>query len=140
MEYNKFIELLKTELMKVCAEGVKLKIDTVRKNNDISYDVITLNRADECITPVIYIRQFYDNYCNGEDIGDIVQQIVNLDIENRNLPELDVSDIFDYYNVKDKVIIKLINRSHFPLKNIWILQLYSAYCLKITIITGRQAL
>ena len=65
MEYNKFIELLKTELMKVCAEGVKLKIDTVRKNNDISYDVITLNRADECITPVIYIRQFYDNYCNG---------------------------------------------------------------------------
>lgn len=40
-----------------------------------------------------------------------MQQIVNLDIENRNLPELDVSDIFDYYNVKDKVIIKLINRS-----------------------------
>lgn len=111
MEYNKFIELLKTELMKVCAEGVKLKIDTVRKNNDISYDVITLNRADECITPVIYIRQFYDNYCNGEDISDIVQQIVNLDIENLNLPELDVSDIFDYHNVKDKVIIKLINRS-----------------------------
>lgn len=111
MEYNKFIELLKTELMKVCAEGVKLKIDTVRKNNDISYDVITLNREDECITPVIYIRQFYDNYCNGEDISDIVRQIVNLDIENRNLPELDVSDIFDFYNVKDKVIIKLINRS-----------------------------
>lgn len=26
MEYNKFIELLKTELMKVCAEGVKLKL------------------------------------------------------------------------------------------------------------------
>lgn len=111
MEYNKFIELLKTELEKVCAEGVKLKIDTVRKNNDITYDVITFNRADECITPVIYINQFYDNYCNGEDINDIVRQIVSLDIENRNLPELDVTDIFDFNSVRDKVIIKLINRS-----------------------------
>lgn len=111
MEYNKFIELLKTELEKVCAADVKLRIETVRKNNDITYDVITFKRAGECIAPVIYINQFYDNYCNGEDINDIVRQIVNLDIENRNLPELDLTDIFDFNNIKDKIIIKLINRS-----------------------------
>ena len=110
MEYNEFINNLKSEIAKLCHEKDVIIINSVRKNNSQRHDAITIKREGESSAPAIYLKCFYEDYKKGISIEQIAKTIYELDKENRDKVEFDLDEFFVWDNVKDKIFCRLINR------------------------------
>ena len=49
-------------------EGIKVRIQTVEKNNGIRAEAVVILGEKECIAPTIYLQEFYEDWKNSGDI------------------------------------------------------------------------
>ena len=110
MEYNEFVNCVRAEVEKLCGEGDKVYVNSIRKNNSQRHDAIVIRKEVDNASPSIYLNYFFEEYKNGKDIGDIVEDIIKLDMESREKLEFDIEEFFVWDNVKDKVFFRLINK------------------------------
>lgn len=109
MTYSDFLSTVVFLVRQQLPEGSEPEIHTVLKNNDTKLNALTIRRDGSQIAPTIYLESYYDAYCCGRDISDIVDEI--LSVYEKSLPE-DVPDLAfftDYSKVKEKLALKLIN-------------------------------
>lgn len=76
---EEFIEQLIQNLEAVLPDGPEYSIETqmVDKING-PMEAIIIREPDKSIAPSFYIDQLYENYQNGQDIGDILQQMAEI--------------------------------------------------------------
>ena len=76
MEYNEFVNCVRAEVEKLCGEGDKVYVNSIRKNNSQRHDAIVIRKEVDNASPSIYLNYFFEEYKNGKDIGDIVEDII----------------------------------------------------------------
>lgn len=89
--------------------GKDVRLQQVKKNNGVVLHGITIMSEGSNVAPTIYLEKWYEEYKEGEDINDIVAEVIRLGTKEGNVESLDVSFFKDYEEVKTKLAYKLIN-------------------------------
>ncbi|MEY8522378.1 hypothetical protein D7X98_11190 [bacterium 1XD8-76] len=110
MNYSQFIIKMKENLQEKLGMQVKVETIDVPKNNGIVLQGITIRRPGERIVPTIYLESFYEDYLEGRDLEDILEDFIEIyeEQETECFPDFDFYQ--DYEKVKKKLAVKLINK------------------------------
>lgn len=108
----------KKEFMQYIAENVKeyllpsfekaeVSVEEVHKNNDTTLKGIVIRKDDERACPRIYLDQMYEDYKEGKDIDQCVEDVADVRIE-AEAPELEeyMEDLKEYENVKPMLQVR----------------------------------
>ena len=84
-------------------------LQEVTKNNDTVLTGILIKTEESNIAPNIYLEGFFEQYQDGRDMDDILQNIADVRVNHEMAQGFDVSALTDFDQVKDHVICKLVN-------------------------------
>ncbi|MBR5474112.1 MAG: hypothetical protein IKU83_01740 [Lachnospiraceae bacterium] len=108
MEYNQFLEHVRSEISKIMPEA-KVDIHHILKNNRVALDGLTILEEGETISPTIYLNEFYEKYCKGSNLEELLLEIWMVYQISRCKPVFDVSRLKEFDYIKDRIVFKLIN-------------------------------
>ena len=109
MNYQEFLQTIKTEVINRFDNHFTIKIDPVAKNNGKIYDGLVINNPEINIAPTIYLNPYYHRYLSGVSISSILDDIINTYKQIVPTEDFDLTFFLDYSLAKDTVIINLIN-------------------------------
>ena len=89
--------------------GAEVNLQEVTKNNDTVLTGIMIRTEDSNISPNIYLEGYFEQYQDGRDMEDILQNIADVRVQHEMSQDFDVSKITDIDQVKDHIICKLVN-------------------------------
>lgn len=110
MTYQQFINAVEQEMKGSVAKGIHISIQDSLKNNGVRRKGLMLQENGYQISPTIYLEEYYQQYRTGVKIADIAEQIQELYREIRMKPLAQTELLTDYRQVKDRIVMKLINR------------------------------
>ncbi len=95
--------------MQQMGHDYEVSVHKVIKNNNIQLDSLIIRKQNSVIMPSIYLNSFYDEFCNGKELRDIVREIVSLYEEHRQetLPDFSL----DFEDNQNRIFFRLVNRS-----------------------------
>lgn len=114
MNYEEFLEYMKEHLKEFLEGGeegqkYEIHIHKIVKNNGIVLDGLAIRKEAEPVSPNIYLNPYFESYQMGKPIAVIMEEIIlryqRLCEEN----EIEVLDITDFNNVRDKIVLRLVN-------------------------------
>lgn len=84
----------------------KIKLEPVRKNNGVMLTGLIILRADEMVSPSMYLENYYYQYLNNKDFDLTLSKIRDDYIEaHEHMEQMDIK--FDV--VKENIIMKVVN-------------------------------
>ena len=105
-------EFFKKELIRILERktGSRIDISKVEKNNGVILDAITVQSGPGLITPLIYLKGFYEEYEKGRTLEEIAGHIIRLDSGNtgEGLNWL-AQNFSDYEAIRDNISYRLVN-------------------------------
>lgn len=113
--YNNVVEGIRAKL----GDEYMVDVREVIKVN-LTLDGLTIHHDSENITPTIYLNSYKEHFDSGRPLEDIIQEIISVYQSHRNPEHIMVHDFYDFDNLKDKIIIKVIgtDKNERLLKNI----------------------
>lgn len=109
MTYNQFISDVETGIRRNVKEKVTVNIHTVMKNNGKERQGITICEEGINISPTIYLEEYYEQYLQGEEFEQIVDDIIQLYKKVRFEKPWTGNELQNFESVKRNVVCKLIN-------------------------------
>lgn len=111
LTYEEFKEAIRNEILDYMpAEYGEVSIENVIKNNDSVNDGLLIKRANECISPTIYLRQFYSEYYQGSSIEAICRRIADIRLKTEVKQTFDAQLLLDFDFVKSHIRPALVNK------------------------------
>ncbi len=74
--YDNFYNGLTTGLLRELGSGYETRAITDTKNNGILKNGILIQDGSKSITPAIYLDEYYEDFCTGKCLNDIIRQIL----------------------------------------------------------------
>lgn len=109
MVYEQFIDYVRESIVEVLGGDFRVSVHKVIKNNDIELDALTITESENCISPTIYLTHYFNEYEEGRDLFDIVNDIITLYEEHKGKLEFDTDFFKEFDLIKDKIAYKVIN-------------------------------
>ena len=110
MEYMEFLDAVR-DYINEKSSNVRVSVHTALKNNGVRLSGLSFNREGYNASPTVYMENYYNEYKEGADVSDIGDRLISIYRENDLAVRLDMSFFEDFSSVKDRLFIKLINRS-----------------------------
>lgn len=108
MNIKEFSESV-VEILKEKFENYDILLQEVVKNNGMKYHGISIKKKGSNIAPNIYLDKFYED---NKSITETANMIANLYEEHSgDKLDVDVSSIQNFEVMKDKLVIKLVNKN-----------------------------
>ncbi len=128
MNYQEFLDYIKENLPEVMNARVlehrKLQNDSekneaevcyeanihkITKNNGIVLDGVTLLNKGEHMAPNVYLNSYFESYQMGKPLNVIMEEIILCYEKAKNETVMDVMDLSDFTNVKERIVLRLVN-------------------------------
>lgn len=109
MNYMEFKEKAASGVQAFLGGDVRVETNSVRKNNGIVLDGISISREDVNISPTIYLNDFYREYRDGKSLSAIVRQMADIYEQTKMQKSMDMNFFLDYEQVKNRIVYRLIN-------------------------------
>lgn len=110
MNYTEFMNAMLCEIRGQVDAQVRTELYTVTKNNGTRRTGILFKQEDSNLAPTIYLEEFYQKYLKGQQVPDLADSICNIYQEIRVKKTCDCQNLFDFENVKEHIVYKLIRR------------------------------
>lgn len=110
MNYTQFIIKMKECLQERLGADVTVEMIHVPKNNGVMMQGLTIRKPEERVVPTIYLERFYEDYLEGRDLEDILEDFLELYDEQEMMEMPDFDFFHDYEQVKRKLAVKLISK------------------------------
>lgn len=110
MNYQSFISAVREGIRHSVKADVDVQIQTVVKNNGIERRGLTFQEKEINISPTIYLEEYYEQFQRGESMDEIIRHILELYYEVRFRKSWEMDYLKDYEEVRQRVVMKLINR------------------------------
>lgn len=107
--YETFQKLITEKVQKKLDEHILVKVTSVVKNNGVVLKGLCFTGEEEGISPTIYLENFYEEYKNGADLGDICDHIVDIFRIGGKNNVFDVQDFLDFEKAGKNIAFKLVN-------------------------------
>lgn len=146
MELHNFTLKTVNALTECYGEEAEIKTHEVYKNNGILLQGICALEKGKNIAPTIYMNSFFERYQNGENYGELVQEMIRIIEENRVTSNFDMEFFVNYETVKKKMVLRLINlkNNHELLKQVPYRKFYDlalvCHCLVVSEEIGMGAI
>lgn len=109
MKYEVFLSEIKKGIEKLCPNDT-IVLEKVVKNNALELDGLVIMKEGVCISPTVYLNNFYLEFLNGRNIESIAAEIVEMDMKSRNNIDIDPDEYTDFNKMRGKILYKLVNR------------------------------
>lgn len=110
--FSDFSEKMAKELSNRLGEDYHIIPQTITKNNTVTYDMLSIRKENEAVSPVIYLDEHFKSYQNGASIQEIAGDILGIYQKGKDLSPAIPSDfMMDFAQVKDRICFKLVNAS-----------------------------
>jgi hypothetical protein len=109
MDINKFLTEVEEKLKEKMNREIKIKTQKVRKNNNVIYYGLIIQKPEQNIAPTIYLNGFYDMYLSGMDMEDVVQCIMDTYKKGEVKESINMDFFCNFEEVKDRIAYRLIN-------------------------------
>jgi hypothetical protein len=109
MDINKFLTEVEEKLKEKMNREIKIKTQKVRKNNNVIYYGLIIQKPEQNIAPTIYLNGFYDMYLRGMDMEDVVQCIMDTYKKGEVKESINMDFFCNFEEVKDRIAYRLIN-------------------------------
>ena len=110
MNYTEFMNAMLCEIRGQVDAQVRTELYTVIKNNGTRRTGILFKQEDSNLAPTIYLEEFYQKYLKGQQVPDLADSICSIYQEIRVKKTCDCQNLFDFENVKEHIVYKLIRR------------------------------
>ena len=111
MSYEQFVQEIETRLQKKVGDNRKVYIHTAMKNNGRTRKGITFVEEGINVSPTIYLEEYYERFIGGGCVENITEQILQL-YQSVRVPQSWKCDFVNNYDtVKDRIVIRLVNRA-----------------------------
>lgn len=111
MDYYTFTDKLLERLSSKLGNSYHIHLETVSKNNSAAEEGFLIQKAGEPISTTYSLGKCYDDYCSGQAMENIIE---NIFIEHARFEQLlsfpDSEELSDYSKIKDRLYLRLINR------------------------------
>ncbi len=111
MEYDEFKESLRDMVESGLGEDYKVTLNAVPKNNASVRDALMITKKGKNISPSIYLDVFWKMYDRGSSMEELAGEIINVYNDSVLSENHDMDMFFDFENIKDHIVYKVINRS-----------------------------
>ena len=109
MEFEQFVEEIKSRLEESFGCDVSLSVSKVLKNNSTKITGICVKSVKSSIAPIYYLDEDYSMFEKGKrTVEDIVHKIYD-SYKYMHPPVRNMDYFLDYSRVKDRIVYKLIN-------------------------------
>lgn len=94
-----------------------VEIIDVTKNNDTTYEAVTIHTNNQKISPCIRLQSYYDDFIHSKKYASIMDVVISmLDTLQYHMPSRITShthldDITNFSAVRNRIIFRLVNRS-----------------------------
>lgn len=109
MTYEEFVCCVRDGIAEKLEDNVCVKIHKILKNNDIELDALTILSQSSNVSPTIYLNSYYEEFEEGTEIGEIIDEIYRLYEEHSNKLHFDVDIFKDFKKIRGRIAYKLIN-------------------------------
>lgn len=110
MNYTEFMNAMLCEIRGQVDAQVRTELYTVTKNNGTRRTGILFKQEDSNLAPTIYLEEFYQKYLKGQQVPDLADSICSIYQEIRVKKTCDCQNLFDFNQVKEHIVYKLIRR------------------------------
>lgn len=110
MNYQQFINAVEEKMKGSVVGEIKISVQDTLKNNGVRRKGLLLQEKGQNMNPTIYLEEYYQQYQTGVKLEDITEQIQALYRELRTKPIAETRFLYEYQQVKDQIVLKLINR------------------------------
>lgn len=109
--YNDFFFDLSAGLLRELGSGYETRPITNTRNNGILKNGILIRREDEATAPAIYLDEYYQDFCTGKCLGDIIRQVLYTYHDSSDEARQQIFRDIDFSPaaMKDKVILRIVN-------------------------------
>ncbi len=125
MTYHQFVNEVETKMQSFIAPNMKTCIHIALKNNGCERRGVMVSEEGINISPAIYLEEYYEQFQEGKELDQIVEQILELYKETRFHESWEGKCVHSFENVKPSVVYKVINRDenkellqHVPHRNV----------------------
>ena len=109
MEYQIFLEGLKKILEKRLDRGIQIRINTVKKYNNVVKDSLSIFKEGENISPAIYLDDYFRRYEKGDTLEKIAFQILSVYSKRIIKDKLDMTDFMSWNTASKNIVPRLVN-------------------------------
>lgn len=109
MEYEKFTHYVQESISQFMGNGYEVTLNKVIKNNGLELTGLIIMEEGKKAAPTIYLEEFYQEYRNGETLGELVEKIVSVYEESCCKLEMDFSFFMDFEQIQPRILYKLLN-------------------------------
>ena len=88
--------------------GGRARIHEVLKTNGVKRTGLMITGQGTCISPVVYLEKYYEDFCAGKDFDRAVSDIIE-DCRHGEKAEIDINDFLDWGRARGRVLVKLVN-------------------------------
>lgn len=109
MEYCEFLEKIQNQTRSIAGEGGKVTVNHILKNNGKELDGLTIMEEDSCISPTIYLNEYYEQYENGRGLDNILSEIRLIYTQNKDRIKINTELFYDFLKVRSMIVYRVIN-------------------------------
>lgn len=109
MEYCEFLNWIQNETKPTAGKGGKVTINHIIKNNGRELDGLVIMEAESKVSPTIYLNEFYEQYIDGRELTEILEEIELIYKENRNRIHISADFFHDYSNIQNTIVYRIVN-------------------------------
>jgi hypothetical protein len=110
MSYEQFLEDVKTAIQEQLGDGYNVNLQKITKVNGVVLDGLIISETDKNLAPTIYLNPYYVSFEQGEPFPDILEAVISIYKEHRDVALGDMKRLLDFNNIKDLVVYKLIQK------------------------------
>lgn len=103
MNIKEFSILVKDNIEKTFGKNYSVSITEVKKNNGVILNGITITKIGNNLAPTIYLEKFFEKYTNGENIENILTDIMNVYEQSDKDKDISIDDVKYWDIVKDYI-------------------------------------
>lgn len=111
MDFEQFTQKAAAGVQEFVGAAGTVSLNRVRKNNGVELTGLVISEPDKNISPSIYLEEFYEAFCGGEEFSSLVYEMVKIYEKNRLSCSVSLDFFLDYEKVRKKIMYKLINYS-----------------------------
>jgi len=110
MNYSQFIIKMKECLQENLGAEASVENISVQKNNGVRLQGITIRKKGERVVPTIYLERFYEDYLEGREMEDILEEFLDV-YEQHDISFTPDFDFFrNYEEVRKHLGLKLVDK------------------------------
>lgn len=109
MNYEEFIMVMQAEVDDMFGGSMLVERQDIVKNNGVEKVGLSLRKEGENAAPIIYLEEFYERYCTGEQLEDLADELIRRVQNAFFIPEVEWQEFLKFENMKSQIVYKLVN-------------------------------